>query len=192
MGQELECTMHYRRRSLAGRALLESDHVLFRGDERLKVMFRDLTGLSAQDGVLELRFEGGPARFDLGKAAEKWADKILHPPSRLDKLGIKEGAAVRLIGEFDADFQTELRERKAKIARTAPLVCFAAEKSADLARVPKLAASMDPKDALWVVYPKGVAAIREIDVIQAARAAGLKDVKVASFSSTHTALKFVK
>jgi hypothetical protein len=40
------------------------------------------------------------------------------------------------------------------------------------------------------VYPKGVAAIREIEVIEAGRAAGLKDIKVASFSSTHTALQF--
>jgi hypothetical protein len=40
------------------------------------------------------------------------------------------------------------------------------------------------------VYPKGVPAIREIEVLQAGRAAGLKDTKVASFSSTLTALRF--
>jgi hypothetical protein len=51
---------------------------------------------------------------------------------------------------------------------------------------------MKPKDALWIVYPKGVPAIREIDVIEAGRAVALKDVKVASFSSSHTGLKFVK
>jgi hypothetical protein len=60
-----------------------------------------------------------------------------------------------------------------------------------LRRIPKLAASIHPAGALWVVYPKGVTEIREIDVIMAGREAGLKDVKVASFSATHTALKFV-
>jgi len=60
-----------------------------------------------------------------------------------------------------------------------------------LERVAKLAAGMQPAGALWVIYPKGKAAIREIDVIEAGRAAGLKDVKVARFSETHTALKFV-
>ena len=34
-------------------------------------------------------------------------------------------------------------------------------------------------------------AIREVEVIERGRTAGLKDVKVASFSATHTALKFV-
>ena len=50
---------------------------------------------------------------------------------------------------------------------------------------------LKPAGALWVVYPKGVQTIREIEVIAAGREAGLKDVKVASFSATHTALKFV-
>ena len=32
MGQELECRMQYQRRTLEGRAYLEGDHILFRGD----------------------------------------------------------------------------------------------------------------------------------------------------------------
>jgi hypothetical protein len=42
-----------------------------------------------------------------------------------------------------------------------------------------------------VVYPKGKQHIREIDVINAAKASGLVDNKVCSFSSTHTALRCV-
>jgi len=195
MGQELDCTMHYKHRALAGRAQLETDFLLFRGDERLKIPFKELTGVKAAEGVLKLEFAGGPASFDLGKAAEKWAQKILHPPSRLDKLGVKAGTAVALIGEFEVAFTDELRERGATLAAAAgkpELVCYAAARTADLNRVARLAASLPPKGALWVVYPKGGAAIREIEVIEAGRAAGMKDVKVASFSSTHTALKFVK
>jgi len=192
MGQELDCTIHYKRRALTGRAMLETDYLLFRGEERLKLMFRDLTGVTATDGVLKLEFAGGPATFDLGKAAAKWADKILHPPSRLDKLGIHEGTPVRLLGAFDNTFLAELRERKANIEDAAAITCFAAAGASDLKRVPALAKAMKPKDALWIVYPKGVPVIREIEVIEAGRAAGLKDVKVASFSSSHTGLKFVK
>ena len=50
---------------------------------------------------------------------------------------------------------------------------------------------MQPDAALWIIYPKGIREITENDVIAAIRAAGLKDVKVASFSATHTALKAV-
>ena len=66
---------------------------------------------------------------------------------------------------------------------------YRADREADLKKVVKLAPSGNA--ALWVIYPKGVAAIRQIEVLQAGRAAGLKDVKVASFSATHTGLKFV-
>ena len=73
MGQEIECRIRYQGRTAAGKAYLETDFLLFRGDPRLKVMLRDLTGVKAADGILELEFPGGPAELELGKAAEKWA-----------------------------------------------------------------------------------------------------------------------
>jgi hypothetical protein len=194
MGQELECRLHYQQRTLAGKAYLETGYVLFRGEERLKILLKDLTEVKASGGVLTLDFAGGPAAFELGKAAEKWREKILHPPSRLDKLGVKPGLAVRLAGEFAADFLEELRVRNAppQVGRSpVDLVFFAADRALQLSEVTTLAAGMKPDGAIWVVYPKGAAAIREIEVLEAGRAAGLQDVKVASFSPTHTALKFV-
>ena len=193
MGQELECRLQYRNRTLAGKAYLETGYLLFRGGERLKVALKDLTAVRAEGGLLKLEFPGGPAALELGKAAEKWAEKILHPPSRAGKLGVKAGVEIRLGGEFERDFREELRgcavepaEGKAK----ADLVFFAAGAACDLARVAKLKTWLKPAGALWVVYPQGVSEIREIEVLEAGRAAGLKDTKVASFSSTHTALRF--
>jgi hypothetical protein len=188
MGQELECRMRYGKRWLAGKAHLETDFLLFRGDERVKVAFQDLTSVTAADGTLRLEFAGGPAELELGKAAAKWAEKITHPPSRLDKLGVKAGSTVTLVGEFEAEFVEELRARGAVMSDEAEIVLLAAATRADLRKVKK---SGGDAGALWVIYPKGVAAIREVEVIEAGRAAGLKDVKVARFSETHTALKFV-
>ena len=194
MGQELECRLRYQRRMLAGKAYLETDYLLFRGEERLKILLKDLTAVTASAGVLTLEFAGGPAEFELGKAAEKWRDKILHPPSRLDKLGVKPGLSARLAGEFASDFLAELGVRDAALPEgrsKVDLVFFAADRALDLRKVASLPAGMKPDGAIWVVYPKGVTAIREIEVLNAGREAGLKDVKVASFSPTHTALKFV-
>jgi hypothetical protein len=189
MGQELACTLRYRNRALVGKAYLETAYVLFRGEERLKIPFDELTGVHAAGGVLKLEFAEGPALFDLGAAAEKWARKILHPPTRLEKLGVKPGLAIAVEGELEPEFLHEIGDVVAARAK-ADLVFFAVEKSAGLARIAKLKARLNPRGGLWVVYPKGVAAIREIEVIEAGRAAGLKDIKVASFSSTHTALRF--
>jgi hypothetical protein len=193
MGQEIECTVRFQRRTLTGKAYLETDHLLFRGEERLKVALKDLTGVQSAAGVLKLDFAGGPVELELGKAADKWADKILHPPSRADKLGIKAGLAARLVGAFDGELMEDLRSRGAEVAGRGKvdLLFFAATHGLDLARIGKLAAELKPNGALWIVYPKGVATIREMDVLMAGRGAGLKDNKIASFSATHTALKFV-
>ena len=196
MGQEIECTMRYQRSKLTGKAYLETDFILFRGEERLKILFRDLKSVAAEDGLLMLKFEGGEASLELGKAAQKWAEKILHPPSRLDKLGVKSGISLRLIGDFNADFLDELRARniawsEGNSKAKSDLLLYSATAAADLNRLPKLLPAMQPDGALWVVYPKGVTAIREIEVLESGRAAGLKDTKVAAFSATHTALKFV-
>jgi hypothetical protein len=197
MGQELECKARIRRRArMQGRAQLETDFVLFRGPERFKVSFGELTSVKADGGVLKLEFEGGPAELELGAAAEKWARKILNPPSLMDKLGVKAGLTVRLIGgfdEFEPGFGKLIAERKAVAVDKGKcdLLFLAAGRSRELDRMRKLKANLKPGGALWMVYPKGVPEIREIEVIQAGRAAGMKDVKVASFSATHTALKFV-
>lgn len=192
MGQEIQCKIRFQERTLSGKAHLETDHVLFRGEERLKVVFKDVKSARAEGGILRLDFTGGPAELELGAAAEKWAHKILHPPSRLHKLGVKPGMGVRLVGEFDEEFRADLNNLRVEEAcEKADLIFLAAEKSSRLVQVRKLAPGLKPDGALWVVYPKGGAAIREAEVIEAGRAAGLKDVKVASFSLTHTGLKFV-
>jgi hypothetical protein len=43
-----------------------------------------------------------------------------------------------------------------------------------------------------LIYPKGRKEITELQVLSAGRSAGLLDVKVVSYSATHTALKFVR
>jgi hypothetical protein len=194
MGQEMECVMRRAGQALTGTAYLETNYILFRGAERLKISFPELHGVTASGGVLTLEWDAGRAEFELGKAAEKWADKIRNPRTRADKLGVRSDSRYRLVGQFETEFESELRARGAGPAAgraKADLVFFAADRTLDLKDVPRLAAQMKTDGGLWVVYPKGVAAIREGEVLAAGRAAGLKDTKVASFSATHTALRFV-
>ena len=192
MGQEIECRIRYQEQSQAGKAYLETDHLLFRGAERLKVLFKDMTKVQAEGGVLRLEFVGGPAELELGDAAEKWARKILQPPTRLQKLGVKPGMKVVVIGEFEPEFLADLSASHVDTATDgADMIFLAAEGKAKLQQVRKLAPMLNRDGALWVVYPRGIEKIREIDVIKAGRDADLKDIKVISFSLTHTALKFV-
>ncbi len=200
MGQERESTLRIAKKRIEGEALLETSEIIFRpidGSKRLKFAFADIVkSVKAIEGELRFHTEEGPAVLELGPAAEKWADKILHPKSRAGKLGVKTGMQIATIGSFDADFQKELRAitkeiSEGKIGERAEFIFVALESAKDLAIVAKVAKSVKGAAGLWLVYPKGNKEITEGDVIGAGRKTGLKDVKVVGFSPTHTALKFV-
>jgi hypothetical protein len=200
MGQERESTLRISKRRIEGEALLETAEIIFRpvdGSKRLKFAFADIVkSVKAVDGELRFHTEEGPAVLELGPAAAKWAEKILHPKSRAEKLGVKSAMQVSLIGKFDDGFQKELNSAtknvsSGKIAANSQLIFLAVESSEKLGDVAKIAKSVKGAAGVWVVYPKGKKEITENDVISAGRKTGLKDVKVVGFSATHTALKFV-
>ena len=194
MGAEIKCRARFGGKVSEGRALLETNEILFRGEFRLKILFREIKKVRAVDGELRVNSRQGEAVFELGAAAEKWAEKILHPKSVMEKIGVREGSKAVVVDITDQKFLKELKgcaERTNKVVRGSETIFFGAESATDLKRVATLARALAPAGALWIVYPKGQPAIREVDVIDAGRKAGLKDVKVVGFSSTHTALKFV-
>lgn len=197
MGNEAKCTVQFGTQKSEGKALLETSDLIFRGDKfRLKIAHREMKSVKAVNGELRIAFPEGNAVFELGLLAEKWADKILHPKTVMEKLGVKPASNVALIGTLDADFLKELRGQTRKIseggiAADTELIFLRAESRKDLEQMKRIAKSMKGAAALWVVYPKGQKTITENDVLTSGREAGLKDVKVVGFSSTHTALKFV-
>ena len=121
----------------------------------------------------------------------------VYTTARLDKLGIRPGMRVALVDLEDDAFEAELRERTHDITRGAPLpdtniVLFAADSHEALARLPALRERIVPNGAIWVVSRKGKAAtIRDVDVMNAAKAAALVDNKVASFDEARTSLRLV-
>lgn len=196
MGSEAFCKLRFGEQESEGKALLETSEIVFRGDFRLKIPFSTVKSAKAVDGELCLETAQGPAIFQLGATAEKWLEKILHPKSRIAKLGVKSGAKVSVIGRFDAEFLHEILAlaksvTKGQAARDADHVFFAANRKNDFSNLSKITKALSGAAALWIVYPKGQKHITENDVLSAGRKSGLKDVKVVGFSPTHTALKFV-
>src|SRR5579862_7476115 len=92
----------------------------------------------------------------------------------VDKLGIKAGQQISVMGVESAEFLTELAARvpdysRGKLVKGADLIFFSAETVQDLARLKSLIHSIQKSGAIWVVYPKGQKHIREVDVIAAAK-----------------------
>jgi hypothetical protein len=196
MGSEANCKVRYGKQEAEGKAFLETSELLFRGDLRLKIPFATIKSIKAVDGQLRLQTSSGSAVFYLGLLAEKWCHKILHPKSRLGKIGVKPGGRVSLLGGFEAEFLSELSAltkslSQNKVTEDSEWIFFAVDSKQDLAALTKISKSMKGAAALWIVYPKGQKHFTENDVLAAGRKIGLKDVKVIGFSPTHTALKFV-
>ncbi len=197
MGRELLCTVRSGGKTATAKTLLETDEIIVRGELRLKISFSSLKSVVARDGELHLKWPEGSAVFEIGDHAEKWADKILHPKTTVEKLGIKPGLVISALGVDDGNFVNDLRATAKTFSDTKPLsnsdlIFLGAQKTAELSRTRKLVASLASGGALWMVCPKGQQEITELQVIEAGRQAGLVDVKVVRFSETHTALKFMR
>ena len=115
----------------------------------------------------------------------------------LDKLGLRPGMRVALIDIDDPDIRPLIADRTTELTEGWPepdtdIVLLGADSTDALEPLEALATRIRPNGAIWVVSRKGKAAtLRDIDVIAAAKEAGLVDNKVASFSATHTALRLV-
>ena len=197
MGSESQCTVHFDGKRSEGKALLETDHLIFRGTIRLNIPRKAITKAEADAGTLRVTFPDGTAAFELGPSAAKWAEKIRNPPSLLDKLGVKPDMRVAVLGVDDDAFLEQLAARTSDIARRTPkkdtdVIVFGANSVTDLSRLEKLRGYLTPAGAISVVHTNGKgAAFKDVDVFAAAKQAGLVDVKVAAFSTTHTAEKLV-
>ena len=116
--------------------------------------------------------------------------------SRVEKLGVKKGSDVLLLGiDDDAAFVKELRLAGAKMrtsgAQPADMVFATFRHRDDLRRLPGLVPRIHADGALWTLRPKGSKDLTEAEMMRAGQAAGLVDVKVVSFSDILTAEKFV-
>lgn len=196
MGYEAQCTLRLGSEVAKGKAVLEQHDLIFRGPTRLAIPLKTIASAVANEGSLVVRFGTTTAIFDIGTVAGRWADRITNPPSRLDKLGVKTGMIAAILGERHDDLVRELDSRGARVVRAAPadgvdLLFYGASRRDMLDRLRVLKRSLKPNGALWVIRPKGSSAIRESEVMAAGKKAGLVDVKVVSFSETHTAEKFV-
>jgi len=197
MGSEATMSARFNGRTASGKARLETDVLQFRGgDLKLTIPFAKMSKVTARGGALNITFPDGTVSLDVGDNAAKWADKILHPPTRLQKIGVKADWRVAALGVVDAAFLKELETAvlHLSIGRTikeADAIFLGVTKEAELSRLERLKASLKPNGALWIIRPKGRPEISERATMAAGKAAGLVDVKVVGFSTTHTAEKFV-
>ena len=150
----------------------------------------------ADRGRLLLEFGGRLAALTIGADAAKWAERIANPPSRLSKLGVKTGMRAAVIEVPDETLNQEIESSGAAVvkgrATGLDMIFLGVRRASDLAKLEALASRLKPNGALWVIRAKGKeATVSESESMAAGKRAGLVDVKVVSFSETHSAEKYV-
>jgi hypothetical protein len=201
VGAEADCVLRENGARHTGRALLETDELIFRGADgyRVKLPLGSLRNPRAAGGELLIDAPSGVLAIELGlgKKAERWAERIRSPKGLLDKLDLKPTHTVALIGGSDATFARQLVERVhsvtlGKTAKGTNVVFLWADAPAALKKLASIVKRIARDGAIWVIHPKGAATkVKDTDIFAAGRKAGLTGIKVARFSETHTVEKLV-
>ncbi len=202
MGREalIECVSGKERAQV--RAHLDSFALQLSGAKKLNLPLADVRSAVVSGDLLKVESKSAKFTLALGaKEATAWAKKILNPPSLADKLGIKPGLNVAVVGERIAEIDDAVTSAaavkhfaslgKAKTGLASSDIVYLALSAAAEKEIAAAANALGQKAALWLVYRKGTKPNGD-DVIRLARAAGLKDTKVARVSETHAALRFIR
>ena len=195
MGRTATCAVRVGTRSFNAQVELETDEIIVRGTEGFRLKFSEIQATAAlKAGKLLVGDKKRSAELDLGtKEAQLWLHKIKSPPSRIDKLGIKQSSRLALVGEIPADLREEIEREGATIVQggTVSLVMLGAESRRELGQLDVLREWISPAGGIWIIREKGSARITEKDVHAAAKAAKLVAIKVARISDRYTADKLV-
>ncbi|MGH6821441.1 MAG: hypothetical protein ACREDU_11350, partial [Methylocella sp.] len=92
--------------------------IIVRGELRMRIPLKEITIVEARDGELRVAWKGGAAAFDLGSEAAKWAERIRNPKTLMEKLGVKAGQRIGIVGIRDEGFEKGLGNIKIQIAST--------------------------------------------------------------------------
>ncbi|MDP9149719.1 MAG: hypothetical protein M3O36_07245 [Myxococcota bacterium] len=197
MGLETECTVKLGRKTFVGKALLEGQSLIFRGEQPLEIPFERIREVTAEEGTLVVATDEQEARFELGpQLAERWMRLIKEPKGLFEKLELGPQSRVAVVEVADPLFATALRERvsnlvEGRVPQGTPVIFFGAETREALRKIQLLRARLVDTGALWIIRPKGSKTLTEADVSNATREAGLVEAKVVTFSRTHVAHKCV-
>jgi hypothetical protein len=123
-------------------------------------------------------------------------EEFVSTRSRIEKLGVKPGLEVLVLGvEGDCQFMDELRAQGAAVRtggnKAMDMIFALFRHRNDLRRLPSLVKRLKADGVIWTLRPKGSPDLKEAEMMQAGKDAGLVDVKVVAFSQVLTAEKFV-
>ena len=194
MGLEAKTIAIQNRNRYSGRLHVDSKTLEFRGAElKWAVELGPKVKATYADSLLKVTEGRKTIRFEIEKGGERWVDKILNPPNRMDKLGIKPGTTCWISKGFDRSLLSEIKERGGKSTRTigkCDLAFFFIEATEALGELLTVCQTLPTDTNIWVVYPKGAKSITQSDVMSALKKIDFGPSKTASFAEGISSMRY--
>ena len=193
MGLELKTTVKTGGNTYEGMLHLDSKELTFRSKDFRYV--GEIAKLKAKTNGDELvvTSERPQLRFAIGAKVSRWLDKIENPPSRLTKLGVKDGFRCWVSTGFTKAFAQELRDGGSSVCRdisACDLAFWKVTNREQLEEFALIAEQLPSSINLWIVWPKGVSEVGQTDVMNAAKSYGYGPSKTAAFDDAHSSMRF--
>jgi hypothetical protein len=196
MGREANCQCQWAAESAPCKVLLETNELIVRGPIRRRAAISSLTDISVRGDQLRFRAGTDEVALKLGAVlAQSWAKKLtMQPPSLATKLGISRDSQLLLIGEFESgELKSAIAAAGSTHGRSVNLILALVRTIADINYTLDIYSAHLPSPPIWIIYPKGSnKPISESEIRNTLRQEGFIDTKVASVSTTLTALRFIK
>ncbi len=175
------------------KAMLESDHILLRGDLRATLHLSTLRAVRTDGEALHASTDLGMLTLILGeREAALWHRKILSPPSLAQKLGVAGHSRIHVIDAHPVLTST-LTAMVAPIhdIDSAEIVFLLVDTPETLQRLPALIARIPREAQLWAIRTKGkAAAVKESELMAALREHGFRPNKTAAWSAEYAADRY--
>lgn len=196
MGLELNTTATIGRKKFEGKLYLDSKFITFKSQAFgwSAELARPIEASAAKDRLMVAQ-DGTKVAFDVGSKASRWVEKILNPPTRITKLGVKPGQRLWLSAGFDKPFRDELKQSGATLKRKieqSDLAFWRVRDREQLAEFDDLSQRIPDGINLWIVWDKGSQAIGQTDVMQSAQQRGWGPSKTAAFDETLSSMRFAR
>lgn len=196
MGLEAKVKATHKTVESMGKLHVDSTALVFSSKElKWSVSLSSAISATAADGILTVKNGRDKIVFEVGETADRWIEKILNPPSRMKKLGVKAGMRYWIEGGFDRDFIRELEELEAISVRSADqcdIAFWYVDSKNKLNKLETIQSKLKQKVNLWIMWPKGVTSITQTDVMTAANECGMGPSKTAAFDTAVSSMRFAK
>lgn len=190
------CKLQVGREQFDGKVRMEADHIDFAGQTKFRFRLAEIRSPRLNGDSIQFDFHGNPVsiKLDNQKSADSWIEYILHPQTLADKLGVKQGATVRILNLEDPDLMTSLADKGTRVISTSDrcdIVMLAVDRPGELHQIEDLSQDLEPGGAIWVVLPKSVRTVTKASVLASAREAGLSQTESIDYSESQAAYKIV-